>query len=99
MAKESQFQKRLIEDIEAMFPDCIIMKNDPNYIQGIPDLLVLNGGKWAALECKKTKNASHQPNQDFYVDKMNEMSYSRFVYPENKEEVLDELQQALRTEG
>lgn len=99
MAKESQFQRGLIKDIEAMFPDCIIMKNDPNYIQGIPDLLVLNGGKWAALECKKAKNASHQPNQDFYVDKMNGMSYSRFVYPENKKEVLDELQQALRTEG
>jgi hypothetical protein len=95
MKKESTFQKELIGKLEERFPDCIIMKNDPNYIQGIPDLIILHGDRWASLECKKTKNASHQPNQDYYVAKMNGMSYAAFVYPENEEEVLDELQQAL----
>jgi hypothetical protein len=97
MAKESAFQKGLINDLKKRFPGCMVLKNDPNYIQGIPDLLVLYEGHWAALECKKAKQASHQPNQDYYVERMNEMSFSRFVYPENKENVLDELQQSFQS--
>ena len=97
MAKESAFQKGLINDPKKRFPGCMVLKNDPNYIQGIPDLLVLYEGRWAALECKKAKQASHQPNQDYYVERMNEMSFSRFVYPENKENVLDELQQSFQS--
>ena len=97
MAKESAFQKGLINDLNKRFPGCMVLKNDPNYIQGIPDLLVLYEGRWAALECKKAKQASHQPNQDYYVERMNEMSFSRFVYPENKETILDELQQSFQS--
>ena len=97
MAKESAFQKGLINDLKKRFPGCMVLKNDPNYIQGIPHLLVLYEGRWAALECKKAKQASHQPNQDYYVERMNEMSFSRFVYPENKENVLDELQQSFQS--
>lgn len=97
MAKESAFQKGLIDDLKKRFPGCMVLKNDPNYIQGIPDLLVLYEGRWAALECKKAKQASHQPNQDYYVERMNEMSFSRFIYPENKESILDELQQSFQS--
>ena len=97
MAKESAFQKGLINDLKKRFPGCMVLKNDPNYIQGIPDLLVLYEGRWAALECKKAKQASHQPNQDYYVERMNEMSFSRFVYPENKETILDELLQSFHS--
>ena len=93
---ESKFQKELIDDIKSMFPGSIILKNDPNYIQGMPDLTVFHGNKWATLEVKKSETASHQPNQDYYVDTMNKMSYSAFVYPENKEEVLNDLERALR---
>lgn len=71
------------------------MKNDSAYIQGIPDLLILYNDKWAALEVKKSRAASHRPNQEYYVDKMDDMSFARFIYPENKEVVLDELQQTL----
>jgi 3-hydroxymyristoyl/3-hydroxydecanoyl-(acyl carrier protein) dehydratase len=77
-----------------MFPGCIVLKNDPNYLQGIPDLLVLWRNRWATLEVKKTAKSSHQPNQDYYVATMDNMSFSRFIYPENKEEVLSELQQS-----
>jgi hypothetical protein len=93
---ESKFQADLIKELKQLFPGCVIMKNDPEYIQGIPDLTILYGAKWATLECKKSKKASHRPNQEYYVDKLNGMSYSAFVYPENKEEVLNELQQALQ---
>ena len=94
--KESAFQGDLIKQIKNEFPGCIVLKNDPNYIQGIPDLLILYKDKWAALECKRSKDAKRRPNQEYYVLKMNKMSFARFVYPENKEEILDELQRAFR---
>ncbi len=94
--KESEFQSELIKELKNEFPGCIILKNDPNYIQGIPDLLILYRDKWAALECKKEENSHHQPNQDFYIELMNGMSFAKFIYPENKEEILDELQRSFR---
>lgn len=93
---ESGFQDKLIKDIKEMFPGCMTFKMDQ--IQGIPDLLVLHGDKWASLECKQHSKAKRQPNQEYYVERMNEMSFSRFVCPENKEEVLRELQSALQPE-
>jgi hypothetical protein len=74
-----------------MFEGCIVMKNDSSYIQGIPDLIILHKNRWASLEVKKSARASKQPNQEYYVERMNEMSFSRFIYPENKDEVLEEL--------
>ena len=94
--KESQFQSELIKELKTEFPGCIVLKNDANYIQGIPDILVLYRDKWAALECKREENSSHQPNQDYYVSIMNNMSFAKFVFPENKEEILDELQFTFR---
>ncbi len=96
MARESRFQRNLIEEIEDRLPGCIVMKNDPNYIQGIPDLLILYKNKWAALECKRSAHEHHQPNQDYYISVMDEMSFASFVYPENKEEVLDAMEQTLQ---
>ncbi len=96
MKKENKFQSELILEIQAKFPGSIVLKNDANYMQGIPDLIVLYDNKWAALECKRSKNAKHQPNQDYYVELMGSMSFARFIYPENKKEILDELQQAFR---
>lgn len=88
---ENKFQANLIRELKNEFPECIVMKNDSSYIQGVPDLLVLHKNKWASLEVKRSSNASHQPNQDYYVDKMNEMGFSRFVYPENKDNVMTDL--------
>ncbi len=87
---ESGFQDRLINKLKKLFPGCMVFKMDQ--IQGIPDLLILYKDKWASLECKRTARAKKQPNQEYYVGKMDEMSFSRFVSPENKEEVLYELQ-------
>lgn len=86
---ESGFQDKLRKEIMDMLPGCMIFKMDQ--IQGIPDMLILYGDKWASLENKRSKSASHRPNQDYYVNLMDEMGFSRFVYPENKDEVLDEL--------
>jgi hypothetical protein len=88
---ENKFQKEIIDEIKKEYPGCVIMKNDSSYIQGIPDLTVLYKDKWAALEVKKERTANRQPNQEYYVDKLNDMSFSRFIYPENKEEVLRDL--------
>ena len=86
---ESGFQDKLKGDLEKLFPGCMIFKMDQ--IQGIPDLLVLYGKHWFSLECKKFTRAKKQPNQEYYVGLMNKMSFSRFISPENKEEVLHEL--------
>ncbi len=93
MGKESSFQAKLIKDIKEQFPGCIVLKNDANYIQGFPDLTILYKDKWATLECKRSSLESHRPNQDYYVEICNNMSYSKFIFPENKEEILNELQQ------
>lgn len=94
---ESKFQAKLIKDLKKMFPGCVVLKNDPNYMQGIPDLVIFWRDRWAMLEVKKTANSSHQPNQDYYVSLFNDMSFARFIYPENKEVVLHEIQQSFRS--
>lgn len=94
---ERDFQAKLIRKLKTRFDGCMVMKLDSGYIQGIPDLLVLYRDKWAVLEVKRSSDAKHQPNQDHYVKHMDEMSFSRFIYPENEEEVLDELQQAFQS--
>ena len=100
MAKlERDFQSKLIKEIKEKFPGCVVMKNDSSYIQGIPDLTVLYQDKWAMLEVKRSETASHRPNQEYYVGKMDEMSFARFICPENKQEVLHEMEHAFRFNG
>lgn len=94
---ERNFQKNLIKEIKERFPGSIVMKNDPTYIQGIPDLLVLYKNKWGALEVKKDGKASHRPNQDHYIAKMNQMSFASFIDPETKEDVLNGLSKAFKS--
>lgn len=94
MERESKFRTKLIKELEEMFEGCLITHLDPQDIQGIPDLLILYGKNWAALETKAWSKAHKQPNQPYYVELLNNMSFAAFVSPENKEEVLYELQQA-----
>lgn len=94
--RESEFQKTIKRKIKDRFPDSIILKNDPNCVQGVPDLLVLWQDKWAALECKRSQKASHRPNQEYYVNKMNEMAFASFIFPENVGEVLDAMEQSFK---
>lgn len=96
--RESVFQSRLIKRLRVLFPDCIIMKNDSGYLQGIPDLTILWGNLWATLEVKPSATAPHEANQDWYVETMDNMSFSAFIYPENEEEVLNDLQHAFRSQ-
>lgn len=91
---ESVFKKRLINRILSEFPGAIVLKADANYIQGITDNFVLYGDRWVAFEAKRSKVAPHQPNQDYYVDLLNGMSYASFVYPENEEKFIYEIQRS-----
>jgi len=92
MANESAFQKRLKKEIKEKFPGCIIYKTDPLQLQGSPDLLILYQNKWAALEVKRDSKAPHRPNQDYRVKQMADMSFASFIFPENKEEVMNDLE-------
>lgn len=92
MAKlERKYQPTVKKRLQKEFPGCIVMKNDPRQIQGIPDLLILHKDKWAMLETKREEKSSKRPNQTYYVDKINSIAFSRFISPENEEEVFNEL--------
>ena len=93
---ESVFQSKLIKELQTRFPGCIVLKNDPDYIQGFPDLLILFEDRWAVLECKKDADAPFEPNQEYYLEKLGQMSYANVIYPEIKEDVLYELQSAFQ---
>ena len=93
---ERTFQKQLINKIQLMFDGCIVLKNDPTYLQGVPDILILFRNTWAALETKRSLTSRQRPNQQYYIDLMNQMSYASFVCPENEEDVLYDLQQTFR---
>lgn len=95
--RESRFQASLIKELKETFKGCVVLKNDANYIQGFPDLLILYKNKWAALECKRNALASKQPNQEYYISKLGGMSYANFICPENKEEVINDLQTAFQS--
>ena len=97
MKRENKFQSALIKELKVIFHGCLVLKNDSSYCQGIPDLLVLYEDRWAMLECKRSSSATHRPNQDYYIQKLDNMSYASFISPENKEEVLDELQQTFQS--
>lgn len=93
---EREYQAGLIKRIEERFPGCKIFKNDANQLQGIPDLLILYRDQWAMLEVKRSANARHRPNQDYYVEQFGQMSFVAFIYPENEQDVLHDLEQSLQ---
>lgn len=94
---ENQYQAKVIRKLYELFPGCEVLKTDAGYRQGFPDLLVLWGKYWATLEVKASPSAYSQPNQDHYVQRLNDMSFAAYIYPENEEEVLDALQQAFKS--
>ena len=96
---ERDYRAHLIRKLRRMFPGCEILKNDSGYIQGFPDILILHGDRWAALEVKRNEGAHHQPNQEYYVDKLRGMGYAAFIFPENEEDILREVQRALGAGG
>lgn len=97
MLDENKYKTNLIKTLKARFPGCIVSHLDAKETQGIPDILVLYEDQWATLEGKKSKDAPARPNQPYYVERMNKMSFSRFIYPENEEEVLDDLEKTFRS--
>ena len=95
MASESTIQAAIIKELEEQYPGAVVLKTDPSYIQGFPDLLFLQNSFWAALEVKRARNSVRRPNQGYWVDKLDQLSFSRFIYPANVNDVLEELDDAL----
>lgn len=97
MTPEAKYQSTLIQKLKRKFPGCVILMNDASYQQGIPDLTVLYGLCWAMLEVKPSLDARTQPNQEYFIRSLSEMSFAAFICPENEREILDELQKAFRS--
>lgn len=97
--RERDYQAKLIKKLRKLFPGCVILKNDPEYIQGVPDLLILHKDKWAMLEVKISATANTQPNQQYYVDTFNRMSYAAFINPSNEKDILDAIQRSFATQS
>lgn len=93
---ESQFQAKLVKELKRKFPGCVVLKTDPKYVQGFPDLLILYNNTWAALECKKDAKAPQRPNQNYWVKRLHKLSFSKFIWPENKEEVLHAMERSFK---
>lgn len=96
---ESIYQRKVIRILRELFPGCVILRNDPTFIQGVPDIIILFNDRWAMLEFKRSDKAGKRPNQTYYVDMLNNMSYASFISPENEEEVIYDLQCALGAVG
>lgn len=96
---ERNYQARLIKRIEKRFFGCLIQKLDTSYQQGIPDLLILWGPNWAILEVKRKppKPSDFEPNQEWFIDHLNKMSFSACIYPENEKEILDAMESAFKS--
>jgi hypothetical protein len=94
---ESTFKYEVRKKIEKMFPGIICTRTDPTQIQGFPDMLLLYGDKWAALEFKKDINSTLRPNQQYYIDMLNELSYASIIHPQNMDEVLNDIQKKFST--
>lgn len=94
---ERDWQRTLIQELRVIFPGSYIQKNNPNKLQGIPDILILWNDRWATLEVKKSDKEPYRPNQEWFINQMNEMSFSSMICPENRSEVIDALQTALRS--
>lgn len=93
MTLETDFQTNvLIPEIERRFPDSMVLKNDPTYLQGIPDLTIINGPFWAMLEVKKSPTASFRPNQKYYVEQLNYLGFCAVVCPSNLKFVMDSME-------
>ncbi len=91
---EAEYQARLIKKLHDRFPGCVIHKNPTDLIQGLPDLVIYYYNCYAMLEVKVSAEAPERPNQRHYVEKFDVMSFAAFIFPENEEEVLRELQLA-----
>lgn len=62
---------------------------------GAPDVLALKDGFWVALEIKASKTAHKQPLQQETIDKLDEWSYAKFVWPDNWPLIQSELERML----
>lgn len=88
---ENKFKQKLKQEIKKLFPECVILDLNASDTQGISDMLILFQNTWAVLEVKKTAKSSKRPNQEYYVNRFNGMSFGAIIFPENKEDILNKL--------
>lgn len=86
---ESKFEQEFCKRLKDYDKDIIVLKLTG--VPGIPDRIVLHHNKFALLEFKRSKNASHRPLQDWYINHFAQWTESYFVYPENADDVYNSI--------
>lgn len=94
--KESTFQHKLIKMLRKIPKSSFIVK-EAKAIRGIPDIIGCIDGTYVALEVKKNKGEAQKNTgriclqKKFIRDIQCVGGYASFIYPENHEEILEEL--------
>ncbi len=83
MAKEQNLQTQILRWLRSK--GCFVMKiqASPGVPQGTADIFFCKDGFYGFLEVKASKSAKKQPHQAEFIEKMDEWSFARFVWPEN----------------
>lgn len=92
MPKEKDFQQKVTKWLRSK--GCIVLKYEANATTrvGIPDVFFCKEGFYGFLECKKAKNSPIRPGQKEFIEKIDNWSYGKIIYPENWAEIRRDLE-------
>ena len=92
MSTEAKLQSEVIKWLRSQH--CFVMKCSvmPGIPAGTSDVFFCYEGFYGFIEVKKSKTAKFQPLQPEFLEKMHNWSWAKAVYPENWDEIKQELE-------
>ena len=94
---EAKFQSEILKFLKKHGAVALKFQQNATTPAGVSDIFFCKEGFYGFIEVKRAKNASLRPGQKEFVEKMNNWSYGKIVYPgECWEETKKELEEILR---
>lgn len=92
---EKKTQQRLIKHLKRR--GCFVMAITvvPGIPTGTPDVFFCKEGFYGFAEVKSSRTAKYRPLQKEQLKKLNDWSWAKAVYPENYDEIKEELDKLL----